>query len=500
MLHQKSLLRTSALLILLAMAAAAASSCGEAGSGTETSVVDTAVQTEAETEDPNSRANIKDSLPDDLDFTGRTFSIFCSNGTTNDSYIGGPAEQTGEVVDDAVLARNKAVEERLGVTLRSDTIEYGWDTVSTGVSKLIMAGDTTYDLFFGQQAGITKLVTDNCFVNAFDLKYLDFTQPWWNNEYMEALSLGKDYRFFLISDYDISTLDNLRVVYYNKAMYARYYDDGDGLYQEVFDGKWTLDRMAELSKSVFIDLDNNGKSEMTDQLGYVTWATGSSVDAFVYATDISFTERDADGFITLNLMQDRAVTLLEKLNTIFWQEGSCHQTDGKNTDCFIAGTALFLGNATLGTAKNLRDMKEDFGFLPYPKLDEAQEGYHSLVHDTVLVPGISNASQNLDIAGAVLEALSAETYRSVTPVWYETALKVKYSRDMASTQMIDLIHDSMTTNFAFAYNYSLNNAGLMFRELVGAKSTNYASKCKSVEKSATKQLAKLVEAFTGANE
>ena len=117
----------------------------------------------------------------------------------------------------------------------------------------------------------------------------------------------------------------------------------------------------------------------------------------------------------------------------------------------------------------------------------------------MLLGAISGASQNLDITGAVLEALGSETYRSVTPAWYETALKVKYSRDDISAQIIDIIHDSMTTDFIYAYNASLSKIGVVMRTLVGNNSTDYISAVTGLETAVSTQLAGIVEAYEKAN-
>lgn len=42
----------------------------------------------------------------------------------------------------------------------------------------------------------------------------------------------------------------------------------------------------------------------------------------------------------------------------------------------------------------------------------------------------------------MLEILNYESYKTVIPAYYETALKTKYSRDAESSEMIDLIFAS----------------------------------------------------------
>lgn len=446
-----------------------------------------------ETLDPNDRSQMKDNLPDTLDFGGRTFSIYVHPEA--EKYSIGSEDHVGDIVNDAVVARNMAVEERLNIVLNP---ELQTSVDGNVISTMITAGDASFDLFTGYQYELTKLVTGGGVCNLYDLEYLDFDQPWWWVNYMSELELGDDSRFFAVGDYFLTALSYARTVFYNKDLYAQYYDNADGLYGMVLNGTWTLDTMSQIARDVYIDLNNDGKTDENDQLGYVTYLTMSSVDPFVYGTDIEFSRRADDGNVELTMMHNEAISLAEKLVNFFWQAGSISQlaSGAENVQIFSRGNTMFLGNAMLATAEDLRDMDKNFGMIPYPKYDEEQEAYRSLVHDGAPIGFINGSSENLDIAGAVLEALNAETYRAVTPVWYETALKIKYSRDDASSQMIDLIHDSITTNFIFAYNYALGDIGMIYRDLVTKNSTDYVSTLEKREARATKLLAKLYESFS----
>ena len=65
--------------------------------------------------------------------------------------------------------------------------------------------------------------------------------------------------------------------------------------------------------------------------------------------------------------------------------------------------------------------------------------------------------------------------------------------------MIDLIHDTITTNFIFAYNYALSDIGLIYRDLVTKNSTDYMSGVQKREPSAIKKLEKLYTSFVENN-
>ena len=485
------------LLLCLAMLLPALAGCSETNPEDDAASENPAAESETapvEEEEPEvSRANMPDNLPADLDFGGQTFGQFSQTESKVEEFYRGPEELTGEVVADAVYQRNVKVADRLNIAF--NFVSTSGDFVSD-VKNLVMSGDTSYDYFTGNQYQITPIITSNCFLNSFDAPYLDYDQPWWNTVYMDELALGSGFRYFLVGDYALDAVAQERVVFYNKNLYGQLYGDPDGLYQNAIEGTWTIDLMTDLAEGAYIDTDGNGQTDETDMLGFITYATYSSVDAFVYGSDVKFSSRDENGYVVLELMSDRALLLLDKLNRLFHNQCSFYNTDGRNVAQFATGTALFLGNATFLHAKELREMEDDYGYLPYPKLDESQTEYRSLVHDTVDIGAVSICCNKLELAYAALEALTAETYRTVTPAYYETALKSKYARDEISQQMIDVVHDAMTTSFVFAYNYAISNAGLLFRDLVTNNSNDYASAVKRSEKAANKLLSKIVEHFT----
>ena len=182
-----NLIRTASFLLAALMTLPTLASCGGDGTADTTDAVTTGVESEVETIDPNDRSQTKDSLPDNLDFGGRKFGVYCASTVRNEEFFAGLGEETGEVVEDAVYRRNLSVQERLNIVFQSDSYDFGWNQIAGEVQKLVMAGDPTYDLFLGAQAGVTQLVTENCFVNAYDVEYLDFSQPWWNENFMNEL-------------------------------------------------------------------------------------------------------------------------------------------------------------------------------------------------------------------------------------------------------------------------------------------------------------------------
>ena len=82
-------------------------------------------------------------------------------------------------------------------------------------------------------------------------------------------------------------------------------------------------------------------------------------------------------------------------------------------------------------------------FIPqaYPKYDEQQGGYYTNSMDQHSVFGcpVTLPESEYEFMGVVTEALNAESYKTVTPAFYDIALKNKYTEDPVTAQMIDLI-------------------------------------------------------------
>ena len=155
------------------------------------------------------------------------------------------------------------------------------------------------------------------------------------------------------------------------------------------------------------------------------------------------------------------------------QDGFAAKLDGNDaySTTFINGKALFT-TGEFQNAEIFRDLGFDFGILPYPKLDESQSDYITSSRATYSLLGITVTASDIDAAAAVLEASASENYRSVTPVYFEKALKVKYSRDDVSSQMFDIIRGHISFDFGVVHGPMMENISTELRqEICRAKGT-----------------------------
>ena len=145
----------------------------------------------------------------------------------------------------------------------------------------------------------------------------------------------------------------------------------------------------------------------------------------------------------------------------------------------------------------LRDMEKDYGIIPMPKLDEQQDQYTAFCHDGSSAFCIPVTQNTPDTVAAFLEAMCAETYRVVTPAYFETALKGKYSRDNETSQMLDLIVSGIYLDIAYIYGQNLNTPIDAIRGILGSSSacSKALSTMASKEKSILKNMETIIKKY-----
>jgi hypothetical protein len=113
-------------------------------------------------------------------------------------------------------------------------------------------------------------------------------------------------------------------------------------------------------------------------------------------------------------------------------------------------------------------MPSDFGIVPFPKYDKAQDNYYTVSHDeySLLCVPVTADPAKYQMIGAVTEAVAAEGYRSVTPAYFDIALKNKYSRDDESSRVLDILAERNTFQPAIIYSNSLGDIGHLMRQII----------------------------------
>jgi hypothetical protein len=196
---------------------------------------------------------------------------------------------------------------------------------------------------------------------------------------------------------------------------------------------------------------------------------------FQYSSDECFIRYDAaqDEFIdAFNI--DKMSSLLEKMNRLFNDDNR----GLKVTDYTAAFNTcrVLIRTAYVGSCVNHRDMADTFTPIPYPKYDEAQDGYRSMLTGSVLMLGIPVTVASAENAGLVIEALSEHSAGELNDATYERVLSYQTMRTEDALDILKVIHKSLIVDFGYL---TLKGSGQQLRWVVGdlvkAKSTDVAS-------------------------
>ena len=471
--------------------------CGESGSSAPSAPAATGPSETAA--DVTETTTTQDGLPSDLDFGGQKIRFAYRSYDPSDI----TAEQTGELVDDAIFERNSKVQERFNVNFEYQEFNAGVAAeLPPQISSAVLAGSDDYDVIAWCQYSTLSQLPKGIYRDLTGAKYLDLSNPWWNQEYMEYLQIGNNHTYFLMGDICLCALKNLSTCFFDKQIYENFFGSPDDFYRDVLDGKWTVDVMRADCEAVYSDLNGNSKVDKDDLLGCMT-STIANTEHFAFGCDIRFSERDDKGHPYIVLDSERTVQLVDKLKQLYYEtNGLLRVTDDKNwtedSHCpkFKEDTLLFMP-IWMQHGDRLRDMESDFGVLPYPKLDESQSRYRALYHDTSTIISMPQtlSDEKLDMISAVIEAMCCENMNTVIPYYYEVSLKTKYVRDDISAQVIDLIHDNGTTDFIYAYNYAVNSLGTIMRTLLGSQKKDFASTYAKLAPKAETLLAALIALY-----
>ena len=485
-----------ALLLALLLTAPVLVSCSEnaadPASADPANAAPTAAEAEVVAEEAEvSRENVPDTLPADLDLGGKTYVIHTRGDSTAEVYS---EELTGEVVADSIYERNNMVRERLNCDIDSFLAD-GWENYNNSIASLrssIMAGDGAFDIIAGWSARIPSLSLEGLFLDLNNVDYLDLAQNWWSQSAVKELQLGGKL-YFVTGDIAYSMLSAMCVYVFNQKVADE--NQIENLYNVVKEHRWTIDYVYDLTSGIQNDLDGNGVADITDYWGLQS-SSVNDADGYMQGSLVSMMTRDAEGYPVLEVDEERMTTLVEKVYHLMWENPGCYAITGDGTnivDTIGQDRALLATTRIVGIVGSLADMESDYGILPYPLLDDSQPNYGTRVQDSLSLWCIPIDAADPNGSAAVMEALAAQSWRTVTPAYFDKALKSRYSRDRETSEMMDLIKDSVLINFESLYNESIGNPWFVLRTLMPQKNANFASYWATNKKIMGKMLDKAME-------
>ncbi len=143
----------------------------------------------------------------------------------------------------------------------------------------------------------------------------------------------------------------------------------------------------------------------------------------------------------------------------------------------------------------LSDFNNEYGILPYPKYDEAQQEYKTMVDGGHEAMGIGKQMTDLEFIGTMVEALCAESYKQVLPAFYDVCLKQRYASSVEDAEMIDMCVASRVFDFGYVYD-NWKGVSFLFQDYLRTNQhQDISSIYKKKEKAVTKYYEKVISLF-----
>ena len=441
--------------------------------------------------------------PTIMDLGGRAFTFAdCGWGaeTTSEQRDVYAEAENGETINDAVYARNMAVMDMFNCTIAEQKSKDP-GTLLAAIKKSVNAGDAQFDAAYIRFNGnLSALATGNYLMDLKKLPNMDLTQPWWDQHSVSMISICN--KLYAVTG-DIEILDKgaVNAFVFNKKLQADY--QIEDLYSLVKNGQWTLGKMLDISKQISSDLNGDGVMDENDRYGLLYYR--DSMPAFLAGTGSYIAQKDANDVPYLTFNTQKVYDALDSIYNVIYDKTVAFHTMIAFGDAgfIIKGGAMFQNDQSLlmyirmTEIEGLRGMQTDFGILPFPKYDESQQNYLSLVNAMIGSALAVPTTANPDESGAVLEAMAYQSRYTLQPAYYDVMLKNKVSRDSDSEEMLNIIFGNMTYDIGGIFAFGGIDNELMYHTMTYGRAM--ASFYEKNEAKAQKDIDKLVTAIQAIN-
>lgn len=493
---------TSAIALVLIGVMTFFTACSDRGGETgETTAKPAGSETTATETTSNTDVNgyLKDDIPDGTYFGGNdvTFLIW-SDHTMKEFYS---SEVTGDIIGDAIHERNAIVEERLGVKLKyveTPGNDSNKDAYMKKAQIDLSSGACEYDIYGGYSRTAPIMALTGGLEELTALDYLDFEKPWWPSN-LVGQCLINNRLYYCSGDISTNMLWMMIATFFDKDLI-----DSQGLedpYTLVANNQWTIEKMISMTSGRYQDLNGNGAADDADFYGFSIYDI--NIDAFFTAAGVLTLDKDSTGNIVVSptLSDPSVYDLIDKLGNYFTSTKDVRSVGSTSVrTVFFEKRSIFTmdrvfivaGKDNGGTTDKI---EFEYGILPNAKYSTDQENFCTNMGNPFTMYAISIGAPDAGSCAAVLECLASESYRRVTPLVFETAMKVKYASDEKSSEMYDILRSTVSFDLGRLYSNQIGDVYKTMRTQVQSNSKTFASAFKGISKTMEAGIAKISAAY-----
>lgn len=373
------------------------------------------------------------------DYGGAVFFIT----TPSSDYI--DPDDTGSVVSRLASERNEDIEEMFGVTIITSVSD-----ASTMLSELAqsVAADSYYtDLLMLPVYMIGNFRAADTLINMRTLPFFDIEQPYFNKDSSDMTSGG--YSTYGVAGHASIAPSSFSAMFMNKGILEEAGIDPYLLYSEAINGKWTWDRATEVIEAV---RTCNATRTANGQAAYYTVTAQNTAerlpDLIFKSEGNDFVKAGRRSVPVIGYTVKSAQKAMDILASIYNDPHSITDSTAGAVNCFSNGESAILIDY-LYVMQWMTGAKADWGVLPLPKGSEGEE-YRTLISNTELVFAVPKNHTNGEVPAIILSALNAASYGYIYDEYVDYHME-HVLRDNDSVNMVDMIFDTASFDFALAF-------------------------------------------------
>ena len=445
---------------------------------------------------------ITDDLPE-VTFGGAEYVIYNTNPDTNTWYTTTFVdfeEDSGEPIPSAIFYRNLAVEDRFDVVISE------FYSTAGDVKSVIQAGSAEgMDLLLLDGSDAISFIQQKFIYDMNTLDNINLDKPYWDQNARQYLSIGGQY-YGGVGDFMTTHIDETVCLYFNKGLIDNHQLENP--YELVDNFKWTYDKLGEMGATVSNDTNGDGTMNDQDSWALMSWR-GVLYPFLVYGSGESYMKKDETDTPYISFYSDRFISAFEKITSITHSNGDTFTYDAElmsNTmglsNNHRVQEIMFPNNQALfwvecvSWARALREMETDFGIIPAPMYEEAQQKYYNYCNGNFygMTFPVTLVGDTLNRSTIIAEALNSHSTNTVLKAYYDVSLSTKYSRDEETGRMLDLIFDNLVYDVSIVYDLASVNSSLY--TMASENKTDVASYYKKNQKMMNKQIEKIIREIT----
>ncbi len=400
-------------------------------------------------------------------------------------------EKTSDnVIEKAVYDRNVSIEENYNCHINAIFSSNGEQSMYQLMESNFLGGEK-YELAVLTDRSAATCATSNLIRDLNSLKNLQLDNKAYDQNANSQLAMGGKL-YYTSGSMNTSTMDSAYVTIFNTEIYNDLQLDTTP-FQLVNSNQWTIAKEIEIAEIANTQISSGTVLDPNagDIVGYFRYANSSLYHFYAGGGRISTTDGNGYPEITINNARAKTVVqgLYDNISSMSKAWIPSNYGDARNS-AFNNGGVLFTDLILWDVRGQIHGKSaDDYGMLPMPKADTAQEEYYcnvSLADGTASFWTIPTLCGDIEKASYMfnLMALESDKDDGLMDAFYSKTIELTTATGSDSREMCKLIRNSLCYDIAQLYDWGsfikyLNGIGgataNTFSSTVNSKSVDAAS-------------------------